>query len=506
MPDPTPAPTAQPQPPDVGSPDASTPMQASDPNAAAVAQQPTAQPQQAPPDQQASPGQATDAQAQSFQPAQPQNDPKTHDWKNVLSNVMGGLANHLKGAGEGLVTGGVLGAAAGAVNPDFAQKNYDAKRSLQDSKVQQEQMHLATMHANLQEIQRASRVAPQDYQDELNQKAQLFSQSLQQEGNERSDQGFATMQDAENRAAQRMQDNPQDQLSYIPLPSSDGKSFDVWHMLNPKALLKADLHIPMGKDQPDYVIKAGTASQAQAFNIFSTIETNYAKQQAMGQRQTQVAADTGKKDLNVANANKAAADTALTGAKTTTEAKKPGLIDSQINLNDAKAKIAGITNYMMGQTDTGAVIAGTPEALAAAGAKNIHKIAPAEGSKIDIARQLIAPDGLFKKVAGDVDNLEKQGKLGTFASRFQNATAEELGSNPEFKSLATSMGLLTTALMQAHVGNSGRVGMLEHFSKLADYRIEDAATLKAALSSEYKYVREKAALIPPPAAAPGATK
>jgi hypothetical protein len=34
--------------------------------------------------------------------------------------------------------------------------------------------------------------------------------------------------------------------------------------------------------------------------------------------------------------------------------------------------------------------------------------------------------------------------------------------------------------------------MLEHFKALADYRISDAPTLRAALASEWNYVHEKA--------------
>src|SRR5437660_8757241 len=53
--------------------------------------------------------------------AQPVDDPNTHGWRAVLKGALQGLESHLKGAGEGLVAGGVGGAIVGAVNPQMVE-------------------------------------------------------------------------------------------------------------------------------------------------------------------------------------------------------------------------------------------------------------------------------------------------------------------------------------------------------------------------------------------------
>jgi hypothetical protein len=149
-----------------------------------------------------------------------------------------------------------------------------------------------------------------------------------------------------------------------------------------------------------------------------------------------------------------------------------------------------------GTLPDGRVVAGTPGEMQSSGASGVTKLPAIESGKVVVARQLVAPNGLFHAVAGDIATLDKNGQLGTIASRWNDFVSGKVGTGPEFASLRANMGLLSTALMQAHVGARGSDEMREHFLHLADYRISDAPTLRSALSSEFKYVTEKAAFIP----------
>lgn len=156
----------------------------------------------------------------------------------------------------------------------------------------------------------------------------------------------------------------------------------------------------------------------------------------------------------------------------------------------ASAKDAAVMHF--GSLPDGSQVAGTPEQLASWGAKGTTKMPADEVKKVLVARQAVAPDGLFASVQKDLATLQKSGKLGVLASRWSDFMAGKAGSDPEFAALRTHMGLLATALMQAHVGSRGSKEMLDHFKSLADYRISDGATLGSALNAEFSYVREKA--------------
>jgi hypothetical protein len=92
-----------------------------------------------------------------------------------------------------------------------------------------------------------------------------------------------------------------------------------------------------------------------------------------------------------------------------------------------------------------------------------------------------------------IDKLDNAGKLGPVASRWNEFMAGKVGAgDPDVAALRTKMGLSTTLLMQAHVGNRGSSAMLEHFEDLANQKKLDAPTLKAAFNSEMSYVRDRA--------------
>jgi hypothetical protein len=92
-----------------------------------------------------------------------------------------------------------------------------------------------------------------------------------------------------------------------------------------------------------------------------------------------------------------------------------------------------------------------------------------------------------------VDKLDSEGKLGAVASRWNEFMTGKVGAgDPEIAALRTKMGLSTTLLMQAHVGNRGSSQMLEHFEDLANQKKLDGPTLKAALGAEVNYVSDRA--------------
>jgi hypothetical protein len=206
--------------------------------------------------------------------------------------------------------------------------------------------------------------------------------------------------------------------------------------------------------------------------------------------------DAGADDPTVSWFNKTIANLKTQGAKHTNDANALRQ-QAAVNMQNAKRAsnanaTAKVDSMLVGSMSDGSQVAGTQQELTAAGASGITKLPSDEAKKVIVARQMVAPNGLFASVNNDLRGLDQQGKLGVVASRFSDFMAGKVGSDPEFAKLRTDMGLLGSALMQAHVGARGSKDMLEHFASLADYRISDAPTLRAALGREYSYVTEKA--------------
>jgi hypothetical protein len=104
-----------------------------------------------------------------------------------------------------------------------------------------------------------------------------------------------------------------------------------------------------------------------------------------------------------------------------------------------------------------------------------------------------------------INNLDSEGKLGPLASRWNDFLAGKFGSgDPEYAALNAKLGLSTTLLQQAHVGNRGGAQLLEHFEDLANQKKMDGPTLKAGFQSEINYMRDKAGDPNPPSYATGA--
>ena len=204
-------------------------------------------------------------------------------------------------------------------------------------------------------------------------------------------------------------------------------------------------------------------------------------------------------EQNHSDTEQAASDQATTNA-----ANKKSQLDAiatqnkiQQQNNAAGNKAANAktdTTMYLGHDPQGNPIAGTSDQLKASGVQGVTKMPTEEVSKTNAARDLISPNGLFNSVAQNIQALQSKGQLGVVGSRWNDFLAGKVGEgDPDFQALRTNMGLLSTKLMQAHVGSRGSSQMLEHFQHLADYRITDAPTLLSALSAEHKYMTNTAA-------------
>jgi hypothetical protein len=166
-------------------------------------------------------------------------------------------------------------------------------------------------------------------------------------------------------------------------------------------------------------------------------------------------------------------------------------VDARKAKEKADAASAKVGSYVMGSMPDGSQVGGTEEELKAAGATGLAKMDADTAKKMVVSRQLIAPNGLFAMANQEMRKLDSEGKLGVLASRW-NEMKTKAGDNPEFVPLLNHMKLLSTALMQSHVGSRGSEDMMEHFASMANAGTMNAKTLRAALGSEYSYVREKA--------------
>jgi hypothetical protein len=151
-------------------------------------------------------------------------------------------------------------------------------------------------------------------------------------------------------------------------------------------------------------------------------------------------------------------------------------------------------NMMTGSLPDGTQIAGTQDELAKAGATGVTKLPAADSSKVSVARQLISPNGLLTNTLKDIAAFKPE-ELTAIGNRWNEFEAGTLGSgDPRYVALRTDAKLLSTAMMQAHVGSKGSEGMMEHFANLADAGKMSGDVLKTALETERRYVTEKAML------------
>ena len=94
-----------------------------------------------------------------------------------------------------------------------------------------------------------------------------------------------------------------------------------------------------------------------------------------------------------------------------------------------------------------------------------------------------------------VDRLDKVGKLGIIASRWNEFMTGTLGQSlhdPDIEALRVKVGLGNTALMQVHVGNRGGAYLLEHFEDLVNSKKMDAENLRTGFRTEFNYIKHRA--------------
>jgi len=159
-----------------------------------------------------------------------------------------------------------------------------------------------------------------------------------------------------------------------------------------------------------------------------------------------------------------------------------------------KVVISGKSVPMSFGTDSdGNQVAGTPAELKAAGVSNYSPLGADGTAKVNIARQLISPTGLFALAQKDLDKF-KPGELEGLAPRWNEFLAGKVGTDdPRYVALRTHVnGLLSTALMQAHMGARGGESIMEHFQDMANAGKMSKDTLQSALGAEKEYVQDKA--------------
>jgi len=160
------------------------------------------------------------------------------------------------------------------------------------------------------------------------------------------------------------------------------------------------------------------------------------------------------------------------------------------------------------QTPDGRQVAGSAKEALTSGAQNPTELSATEGRDILNARQavrLMTKQGDPNKpetqgVLQLIDSLDKDGKLGIVASRWNSYMTTGVGSapgdDPRIITLIDKNMLGQTATMLAHFGASGGRSpqMLQHFLDLANSRKMDGPTLKAGILAEADYMNDRAML------------
>ena len=133
------------------------------------------------------------------------------------------------------------------------------------------------------------------------------------------------------------------------------------------------------------------------------------------------------------------------------------------------------------------------------GLKNMAKAESEHVGKVRAARVVVPM--LYNSNPGDpgviqmINELDKQGKLGPLASRWNDFMSRGWGAgDPLYTALRTRLDLAQTKMMQAHVGNRGGSFMLEHFENLANAGKLDAPTMRAAIDQELRYMKNNSEL------------
>lgn len=94
---------------------------------------------------------------------------------------------------------------------------------------------------------------------------------------------------------------------------------------------------------------------------------------------------------------------------------------------------------------------------------------------------------VFPRVNAQIDALDKAGKLGPIAGRWQDFLAGRVGAgDPEYAALASDISLLKGKVSQIHFGSNAGVQAVQRFDKILGADKMDAPQLKASLGSLFK--------------------
>jgi hypothetical protein len=388
--------------------------------------------------------------------------PKPSLWRGVLAGALQGLAAGSAVNTHGMGTGGAIAAGAGAGANQVLNK-----APQQQAEMDQSKMATAVHYANLVKIQRDISLMPATKQEAALNDAADQGQTLVKSGAAVPMGAPSDLMTAQKTLQTLHGQNPWAVYSLLPMRGDDG-NMQYAAVQFVKAPLQQDLKLD------GQTIPAGTSGED-----VGKLHTTFLTKKMDAEAKQNVAAGNQKSRLDVQ------------------ASKNKGALDVQAMKNEGAAAKASSkpADMAFGTTSDGRQVAGSADELQKAGVQSITKLPGTEAQKVVVARQLIGPrKGLFDMVNNDIDSLAKQGKLGVAASRWGEFMAGKVGDDPEFQALRTHMGLLSTALMQAHVGARGSKDMLQHFKELANYSISNEATLRKALQSEWEYVNEKAML------------
>jgi hypothetical protein len=249
------------------------------------------------------------------------------------------------------------------------------------------------------------------------------------------------------------------------ITNTNSQNGRLWNVLHPGTPLPADLTLPQ------------SATKDQAARNDAHLKSLLAAESTKAQRDAVNAArDAGRSDREAQQGI-----TTVIGTEPKT--------GKDVLVSEADAKTMGLTGIMKAEADQ------------VNKAQSARHWIPLAAKTADIQR---ADPNDPKSAAANpedmgilqlVDDLDKRGKLGVVASRWNDFLAGNVGSgDPEVEALRTKMGLSNTLLMNAHVGSRGGSYMMEHFENLANAGKMDANTLRAGVRSELDYIKDRAML------------
>ena len=100
---------------------------------------------------------------------------------------------------------------------------------------------------------------------------------------------------------------------------------------------------------------------------------------------------------------------------------------------------------------------------------------------------------LIDEITPQIDKLDKEGKLGPTAGRYQEFLRGKVGAgDPDYTFLKTLNDLSQTLALQAHMGSRGAVQVLDKFQNMIDAGKMDAPTLRAAYAAARLYFEDRA--------------